>query len=434
MPASSACRVLARTLWPAGFGVGAWLVVLMAAAERGIPPSVSAVTELPVAALRFWDRNPRRIRDDRLEDLKRALEAHTHMLQARPLLALPDGTVFAGNHRLQAAIELGWQTIPVITVDLDADAARVWALRDNQSYAEWDEPSLAALLADMQANGIELALTGFASADLDRILAGVHPPADPDDAPPLPTGEPDSKPGRIYALGRHRLLCGDCTDPAQVAALFDGLSAAAIWTDPPYGVAYTGKTMQALTIPNDDGGAGELLGRALEVCDSVLARSAPFYLAAPAGPQGTTFRVAIADAGWRLHQVLVWVKQSPVLGHSDYHYAHEDVLYGWTPGPGRPGRGRHRGCRWYGDNAQRSVFHVDRPARSVEHPTMKPVALIEAMLRNSSRRDDIVLDPFAGSGSTLIACEQLGRRCFAIELDTAYCDVIRQRYEAYRND
>ncbi len=120
-----------------------------------------------------------------------------------------------------------------------------------------------------------------------------------------------------------------------------------------------------------------------------------------------------------------------MLGHSDYHYAHEDILYGWKPGRGRPGRGRHPGTRWYGGNNQSSVFHIDRPARNDEHPTIKPVALIEAMLPNSSRRGDIVLDPFAGSGSTLIACERLGRRCFAVELDPAYCDVIRQRYEEF---
>jgi DNA modification methylase len=132
-----------------------------------------------------------------------------------------------------------------------------------------------------------------------------------------------------------------------------------------------------------------------------------------------------------LHQTLVWCKQTPTLGHSDYQPAHEDILYGWTPGPGRPGRGRHKGTRWYGGNNQPSVFHVPRPARNEIHPTTKPVALIEAMLKNSSHRGDIVLDPFAGSGSTLIACEQLGRRCLAVELDCAYCDVIRRRYEEF---
>jgi DNA modification methylase len=143
------------------------------------------------------------------------------------------------------------------------------------------------------------------------------------------------------------------------------------------------------------------------------------------------FRQAVVDVGWHLHETLVWCKQAPTLGHSDYQPAHEDILYAWKSGPGRPGRGRHSGSKWYGDNAQTTVFHIDRPTRNAVHPTMKPVALIEAMLRNSSRRGDVVLDPFAGSGSTLIACERLGRRCFAVELDPAYCDVIRDRYQEF---
>jgi DNA modification methylase len=137
--------------------------------------------------------------------------------------------------------------------------------------------------------------------------------------------------------------------------------------------------------------------------------------------------------GWQLHQGLVWVKNAPVLGRSDYHFQHEDILYGWRPGPGRPGRGRHPGSRWQGNDAQSSVFFVDRPRRSESHPSMKPVELIAAQLRNSSRRGEAVLDLFAGSGSTLIACEQLGRRCFSVELDPRYCDVIRRRYQDYRD-
>jgi site-specific DNA-methyltransferase (adenine-specific) len=160
-----------------------------------------------------------------------------------------------------------------------------------------------------------------------------------------------------------------------------------------------------------------------------LAPSARFYIATPAGPQGTGFRRAVDEVGWRHHQTLVWVKNSLVLGHSDHHYRHEEILYGWTAGDGRPGRGRHAGSRWYGGNGQSSVFFFDRPSASEVHPTVKPVGLIGAMLANSSLRADPVIDLFAGSGSTLIACEQLGRRCFAVELDPGYCDVIRQRYE-----
>jgi DNA modification methylase len=162
-----------------------------------------------------------------------------------------------------------------------------------------------------------------------------------------------------------------------------------------------------------------------------MARGARFYLAAPAGPQGTDFRLAITEVGWTFHQALVWVKDTMVLGHSDYHKRHEDILYGWKPGEGRVGRGNHNGTRWRGDHSQTTVLDVPRPKVSTEHPTMKPVELIEICLHNSSRPDDTVLDLFGGSGSTLMACEMLRRRARLMELDPRYCDVIVKRWEEH---
>ena len=333
---------LVRGVKAGAAGYAVLTVVVLALAGRR-PPIVSAVVETPVAELRPWPENPRTIDPERLEELKQAMASDPEMLWARPLLVLPDGTIVAGNQRYTGALQLGWKTVPVIRVDLSPERARLWALRDNNTYADWDEASLAELLADLQRDGVELALTGFTGAEIDRILNGIPAPVDPDEAPPLPEGEPDSVPGRVYKLGPHKLLCGDATDPAQLALLFGNEAASAVWTDPPYGVDYTGKTPKALKITNDDGGAAALLRSALEAADTVVAPSSPFYIAAPAGPQGTGFRLAVEQAGWRLHQVLVWAKNSLVLGHSDYHYAHEDVLYGWNAGPGaarpRPPRG-----------------------------------------------------------------------------------------------
>jgi DNA modification methylase len=391
---------------------------------------VGSVALVPLVRLRLWPGNPRWIAPERLEDLKRALIDEPEMLWGRPLLALSDGTVFCGNQRLRAASELGWESIPTLFVNLDRQRAKLWALRDNNAWGEWDEPALAEILAELAAGGVDLALTGFEHKDIDRLLAGFTSELDPDELPPLPIGPPDSKPGEIYELGPHRLLCGDATDPEQLAALMAGQRAELLLTDPPYGVSYSGKTRRALTIRNDDqAGLAALLRTGFAAADAVLNPSARFYVFAPAGPAGTEFRLALGEVGWQLHQSLVWAKDAIVLGHSDYHYSHEDVLYGWTPGPGRPGRGRHRGTRWFGDNAQASVLYADRPKRSAEHPTAKPVGLLEVLLRNSSRRGDLVLDSFAGSGSTLIAAERLGRRCFAVEIDAAYCDVVRRRYE-----
>lgn len=201
-----------------------------------------------------------------------------------------------------------------------------------------------------------------------------------------------------------------------------------MWTDPPYGVSYAGKTTRALTIENDGAaGLADLLRESFACVDGGLEAGAPIYVAHPAGALSVTFGSAFLERGWHLHQTLVWVKDSLVLGRSDYHYRHEPILYGYKPGSGRLGRG---GAGWYGGNAETSVLEVKRPKASREHPTSKPPALIERCLRNSSARHDLVLDPFAGSGSTLVACEHAGRKARLIELDPAYCEVIVRRWEA----
>jgi site-specific DNA-methyltransferase (adenine-specific) len=382
--------------------------------------------------LRPWPGNPRKIAGRRFEELKRALKADPEMLWARPLLALPDGTVFCGNQRLLAALELGWTSIPLVFVDIDLARATVWALRDNSSWGEWDEELLTEILAELERSGVELALTGFENRDLDRLLGGIGTANDPDQLPPARTGRPRSKRGERYRLGAHVLVCGDATDAAQLEEALEGEQADLLLSDPPWGVDYVGKTSEQLRITNDDAaGVSRLLPAAFSAIAAVLAPGAPFYIFSPAGPAGTEFRLAIRDAGWNLRQELVWVKDSIVLGRSDYHYRHESILFGYSAGSGRPGRGRSRASRWYGGNDQGSVLFADRPKRSDEHPTAKPADLLCGLIRNSSRRGGLVLDPFAGSGSTLIACEMLGRRCVAVELEPRYADVIRDRYEAY---
>lgn len=355
------------------------------------------------------------------------------MLQARPLIALIDGRVICGNMRLRAAQALGWATIPTSYVDLDDVRARTWVVRDNNGYGEWDD-TISSFLAQLSRDGGDLTLTGFgaeflaAMARKDR-LAG-H---DPDDAPPLPA-QAKSKPGEIYQLGNHRLLCGDATDPNTLQKLITE-PIELLWTDPPYGISYTGRTASRLTIQNDDAaGLHALLTNAFAAADRHLQAAARFYIAAPAGPRHLDFLTAITQTGWTIHQTLVWVKDTLVLGHADHHYKHEPIIYGWKPGGGRVGRGSQPTSRWYGDNRQTTVFEHPRPNRSSDHPTIKPVALITTQLTNSSRPNDAILDPFAGSGSTLIAAEQTGRRCYAIELDPRYTDVIRTRYAHHTGD
>ncbi len=306
---------------------------------------------------------------------------------------------------------------------------RAYVLADNQLAlnAGWDEALLKLELADLADLGFEMSLIGFGEGELERLLAGDDRQGltDDDEVPEVPE-QPVTQPGDLWVLGEHRLLCGDARDPESYARLLGGERCEAIWTDPPYGVAYQGKTKESLTIAGD-GAAGleALLSESFCAADPALAPGARLYVAHPAGALSLTFGLAFVGQGWRLSQTLVWVKDAFVLGRSDWHYRHEPIYYGHKPGEGRIGRGA-RG--WFGDNAQDSVLEVPRPRASVAHPTMKPPELVERCLSNSTRRRDLVLDPFAGSGSTLVACERTGRAARLIELDPRFCDVVVGRW------
>lgn len=253
-------------------------------------------------------------------------------------------------------------------------------------------------------------------------------------------------------MGDHRLLCGDATNPEDLERLVgDAGPAQLLFTDPPYGVEYSGKTESALTIENDNlgmDGTRALVRDALVAVRPHLAAGAAFYVCAPSGDLETAFRLALADAGLRLRQALVWVKDQFVLGRMDFHWRHESLLYGALPGgevfhqpdPEADFCWRHesvlygwtRGSHeWNGGRRQDTVWEVPRPKASREHPTMKPVELVARAIVLSTQPGALILDPFAGSGTSVIAAQQLGRRCLALELDPAYCDVIVQRWEEF---
>jgi DNA modification methylase len=345
---------------------------------------------------------------------------------AQVMINATTGHIVDGHLRVELALARHEPMVPVTYVELSEEEERlVLASFDPlAAMASAEQEALAALLAELSVEDSGLAALLAALAG-DLAKAGL---TDPDEAPEIPA-EPYVKPGQLYRLGDHRLLCGDATLAREVARLMDGEVAQAMWTDPPYGVSYVGKNSRALRIANDDAGGPGVFAGACRIAP--LAPSAPFYVTVPAGPRQLDFLLAVRDAGWRLHQELVWVKNSIVLGHSDYHYAHEPILYGYTPGPGRPGRGAHEGSHWYGDNSASSVLAYDKPLRNAEHPTMKPVGLISECLTNSTRPSDLVYEPFAGSGSTLIAAQTLGRRCYAIEIDPAYAQVTIERWQSF---
>lgn len=318
------------------------------------------------------------------------------------------------------------QVVPVLVLDVtEQEAETLLATLDPlAALARPDPEALSTLLERVEAADADVRLL------LERVArdagARLRLPADPDEIPAATP--PRVQYGDLWSVGSHRLLCGDATDAAAVGRLLAGEQAHVLWTDPPYGVDYVGKTARAMTIAGDaPAGLGDLLRRAFAAIGQVLVPGAAIYVCHQSGPRSIEVLRAFIDQGWRLHQQLIWAKDLLVLGHTDYHYRHEPIAYGFAPGGGRRGRG---GNGWYGGDAEDSILEVPRPSASREHPTMKPVELVARCVRNSSRPGDLVLDPFAGSGTTLIAAETLGRRGRGIELDPGYCDAALARLEA----
>jgi DNA modification methylase len=344
-----------------------------------------------------------------------------------PIVVDEDGVILAGHTRYRAAVLLGLAEVPVhVAVGLTPDQARAFRIADNQTanLSGWDDEKLVAELMALQAAGVDLDLTGFSADELGRLLeAPGEALADPDDVPETPP-EPETRPGDLWVLGDHRLLCGDATDAGDLAVLMGDATADLLLTDPPYGVAYTGRTADALTIANDEAGDDAayqaFLATALRTALVHVRPGAGFYVW-HADVRGLPVRLAVQDAGLQVRQCLVWAKNAMVLGRQDYQWRHEPALYGWKDGAAHS---------WYGDRTQTTVLEFDKPSRSESHPTMKPVELFRALIRNSSPCDGVVLDVFGGSGTSLVAAELEGRRARLLELDPAYCDVIKARWEA----
>lgn len=381
---------------------------------------VSSVTELP--------GNPR------IGDVDAVAASLRRFGQRKPIVVrTADRTVIAGNHTLKAAKQLGWTQIAAVVVDDDEPTAKAFALADNRTgdLGSYDDHLLADLISSVADFDEDLLRdSGWHDDAVAELLASIDPVElpvveDPDDVPERAPAVTNS--GDVWLLGPHRVMCGDCTSPHDMAALMGAVRADMVWTDPPYGVSYVGKTDQALTISNDrESNTEALLVAAFDAIIEAAQPGIPIYVAAPAGPAGIPFAVELQRRNM-FRQRLVWVKDVLVLGHSDYHYRHEDIYLGYTPGgEGRRGRG---GDRWYGTNAETSVLEYPRPKASRDHPTMKPVALIEHCLKNSSKPGDIILDPFGGSGSTMIAAHTTGRTAHLIELDPVYVDVICARWQ-----
>ncbi|NLL05468.1 MAG: site-specific DNA-methyltransferase [Clostridiaceae bacterium] len=353
-----------------------------------------------------------------------------------PVLIDKDKNIIAGHGRVTAAKEEGIKEVPCVLVEHLTEAQKkAYIIADNKLAldAGWDNELLALELENLKELDFDVELTGFNAAEIEDLFSQVHDKDVEDDdfdadAALEEIDEPVSKQGDIWILGKHRLICGDSTKAETYEKLMGGKKANLCVTDPPYNVNYTAGRENERKIKNDhmeDKNFYEFLLAAFKNIFTALDDGAGAYIF-HADTEGLNFRKAFKDAGFHLANVCIWAKQSLVLGRSDYQWQHEPILYGWKP------TGKHR---WYADRKQTTIWNFDRPAKSELHPTMKPVPLVAYPIQNSSMRNCIVLEPFAGSGSTIIACEQTGRICYGVELDEKYCDVIVKRYiETTGND
>lgn len=345
-----------------------------------------------------------------------------------PILVDGENGIIAGHGRLMAARKLGKSEVPVIELKgMTETQKRAYVIADNQlaMNAGWDTSLLSLELADLQSTGFDLDLLGFDPKELAKLLEPeeVEGLTDEDAVPDVPV-EPKTKPGDIYQLGKHRLMCGDSCSVDDMEKLCDGQLVDMWLTDPPYNVAYEGKTKDALKIQNDSMGDDQFrqfLRDAYVTADTVMKAGAVFYIW-HADSEGYNFRGAAYDAGWKVRQCLIWKKSTMVMGRQDYHWKHEPCLYGWKEGAGH---------LWSTDRKQTTILEFDKPSRNGEHPTMKPVALFEYQMMNNTKGGDIVLDSFGGSGTTLLAAEKNGRYARLMELDPKYCDVIIKRWEDF---
>jgi DNA modification methylase len=389
--------------------------------SRDIAGEDLAIEHRDIESLIPYARNARTHSDKQVAEIAASIREFGW---TNPVLVDGDNGVIAGHGRVLAARKLGLASLPVIELaGLSEAQKRAYVLADNKlaMNAGWDEEMLAAEVADLVALGVDLDVTGFGAGEVDKLLdlhqqgsAGTFP-----DEAPEPPAVPISRTGDLWLLGEHRLLCGDATLSEDVEKALGGALADMTFADPPYGVAYEGRTSKRLTIVNDALGP-EFAGFLERACVSILrVTKGSIYICMSSAELGT-LKKAFEAAGGHWSTFVIWSKNAFTLGRSDYHRQYEPILYGWPQGTDH---------YWCGARDQGDVWFFDRPIRNDLHPTMKPISLVERAIRNSSKTRDIILDPFGGSGTTMMAAEATGRRAVLVELDPRYCDVIVRRWQ-----
>ena len=368
------------------------------------------------------DYNPRKDLkpgDPEYEKLKRSIEQFGYV---EPVIwNEKTGRVVGGHQRLKVLTDMGITEVDVVVVDMDTEKEKALNIALNKIGGEWDTEKLALVIADLQGTDFDVSLTGFDPEELedlfrDDVKGGVK--EDDFDVEAELKKPTFSKAGDLWMLGEHRLFCGDSTKPETFDLLMNGKKANLVVTDPPYNVDYKGSAGKIKNDSMAEDQFEQFLLAAYQQMEAAMADDASIYVF-HSDSHGLAFRKAFEEAGFYLSGCCIWKKQSLVLGRSPYQWQHEPVLFGWKK------KGKHQ---WYTGRKESTIWEFDKPKKNKDHPTMKPIALVSYPIMNSTMTGCLVLDPFGGSGSTLIACEQTGRVCYTVELDEKFCDVIVRRY------
>jgi DNA modification methylase len=368
------------------------------------------------------DYNPRKDLkpgDPEYEKLKRSIEQFGYV---EPVIwNEKTGRVVGGHQRLKVLTDMGITEVDVVVVDMDTEKEKALNIALNKISGEWDTEKLALVIADLQGTDFDVSLTGFDPEELedlfrDDVKGGVK--EDDFDVEAELKKPTFSKAGDLWMLGEHRLFCGDSTKPETFDLLMNGKKANLVVTDPPYNVDYKGSAGKIKNDSMAEDQFEQFLLAAYQQMEAAMADDASIYVF-HSDSHGLAFRKAFEEAGFYLSGCCIWKKQSLVLGRSPYQWQHEPVLFGWKK------KGKHQ---WYTGRKESTIWEFDKPKKNKDHPTMKPIALVSYPIMNSTMTGCLVLDPFGGSGSTLIACEQTGRVCYTVELDEKFCDVIVRRY------
>ncbi|MDA3130364.1 MULTISPECIES: site-specific DNA-methyltransferase [Bacillaceae] len=380
------------------------------------------IEKIEVKKLIPADYNPRKDLqpgDSEYEKIKRSLEEFGYV---DPVIwNKTTGRVVGGHQRLKVLASMGRTEVECVVVELNEEKEKALNVALNKISGDWDKEKLAVLMTDLDAADFDVSLTGFDAAEIDDLFKDTlrdRVEDDDFDVEEELQNPPITMQGDVWLLGRHRLVCGDSTKKETFEKLMEDKKANLVVTDPPYNVDYEGSAGKIKNDNMNNDTFYQFLLDAFKNTEDALAKDGSIYVF-HADTEGLNFRRAFEEAGFYLSGTCIWKKQSLVLGRSPYQWKHEPILFGWKK------NGRHR---WYSDRKQSTIWEFDKPKRNADHPTMKPIALIAYPIMNSSLTNSIVLDPFGGSGSTLIASEQTDRICYMIELDEKFCDVIAKRY------